>query len=150
MDKRYEVYALAGGHFYDTPDRLPGADGTPAPQFATACRDVPEGWRPARSGDWLTLTPLGADGAPLPSPAQGTADEEQLHRTLRELGALLEGFEGPYILTDLRWYDGPTSATAPSPAGTSSTSAARWSRRWPMAWAGCRTGGTRPSRCPSG
>jgi predicted Ser/Thr protein kinase len=166
MDKRYEVYALADGHFYDTPDRLPGADGAPAPQFATACRAVPEGWRAARSGDWLTLTPLGADGAPLPSPAQGwkihssataanadrvaavvwdycvprripfkfvpgqhllhlrnakyagrdtsgkfvtvyPADEEQLHRTLRELGALLEGFEGPYILTDLRWYDGP-------------------------------------------
>ncbi len=35
------------------------------------------------------------------------ADEEQLHRVLRELGALLEGFEGPYILTDLRWDEGP-------------------------------------------
>ncbi|MGW1913260.1 class III lanthionine synthetase LanKC [Streptomyces sp. NPDC002076] len=166
MDKRYEVYALADGHFYDTPDRLPGAAGGPAPLFATARRTVPEGWHAACSGDWLTLTPLGADGAPLPSPAQGwkihssataanaeriaalvwdycvprripfkfvpgphllhlrnakyagrdtsgkfvtvyPADEEQLHRTLEELGALLEGFEGPYILTDLRWYDGP-------------------------------------------
>ncbi|MEV6482879.1 class III lanthionine synthetase LanKC [Streptomyces sp. NPDC051576] len=35
------------------------------------------------------------------------SDEEQLHQILRELGKLLEGFEGPYILTDLRWYDGP-------------------------------------------
>ncbi|MER6025951.1 class III lanthionine synthetase LanKC [Streptomyces sp. NPDC001851] len=166
MDKRYEVYALADGHFYDTPDRLPGADGAPAALFATARRTVPEGWHAARSGDWLTLTPLDADGAPLPSPAQGwkvhssataakaeriadivwdycvprripfkfvpgphllhlrnakyagrdtsgkfvtvyPADEEQLERVLRELGTLLEGFEGPYILTDLRWHDGP-------------------------------------------
>ncbi|WP_369393946.1 class III lanthionine synthetase LanKC [Streptomyces sp. CG1] len=166
MDKRYEVYALADGHFYDTPDRLAGAGGEPAPLFATARRTVPDGWRAARSGDWLTLTPVDAAGAPLDAPAQGwkihssataanaeriagvvwdycvprripfkfvpgphllhlrnakyaardtsgkfvtvyPADEEQLHRTLRELGALLEGFEGPYILTDLRWHDGP-------------------------------------------
>ncbi|MER5855886.1 class III lanthionine synthetase LanKC [Streptomyces sp900105245] len=166
MDKRYEVYALADGHFYDAPDRLSAADGEPAPLFATACRTVPQGWHAARSGDWLTLTPVDADGAPLPSPAQGwkihssataanaeriaaivwdycvprripfkfvpgphllhlrnakyagrdtsgkfvtvyPADEEQLQTTLRELGTLLEGFEGPYVLTDLRWHDGP-------------------------------------------
>ncbi|WP_225097601.1 class III lanthionine synthetase LanKC [Streptomyces sp. CoH27] len=166
MDKRYEVYALADRHFYDTPDRLSADGREPAPLFATARRTVPAGWHAARSGDWLTLTPLGAEGAPLPSPAQGwkihssataanadriaavvwdycvprripfkfvpgphllhlrnakyagrdtsgkfvtlyPADEEQLHRVLRELGALLEGFEGPYILTDLRWHDGP-------------------------------------------
>ncbi|MEU9265052.1 class III lanthionine synthetase LanKC [Streptomyces sp. NPDC048251] len=164
MDKRYEVYALADAHFYETPDRLTG-DG-PAPQFDTACRPVPEGWASARTGDWLTLTPLDADGSPAPGPAQGwkihasatranaeriaaivwdycvprrvpfkfvpgphllhlrntkyagrdtsgkfvtvyPTDEEQLHTVLRELGALLEGFEGPYILTDLRWSDGP-------------------------------------------
>ncbi|KUM99788.1 serine/threonine protein kinase [Streptomyces yokosukanensis] len=166
MDKRYEVYALADGHFYDTPDRLAGAGGDPAPLFATACRTVPANWHAARSGDWLTLTPTAADGAPLDAPAQGwkihssataanaeriaalvwdycvprripfkfvpgphllhlrnakyagrdtsgkfvtvyPADEAQLHRTLSELGALLQGFEGPYILTDLRWHDGP-------------------------------------------
>ncbi|MCX4878439.1 class III lanthionine synthetase LanKC [Streptomyces sp. NBC_00847] len=166
MDKRYEVYALADRHFYETPDRLlaPGQQG--APLFDTARREVPEGWRSARIGDWLTLTPLDAHGSPLPGPAQGwkihasatradaeriaaivwdycvprripfkfvpgphplhlrntkyaardtsgkfvtvyPADEEQLHQVLRELGRLLEGFEGPYILTDLRWYDGP-------------------------------------------
>ncbi|MFE6821523.1 class III lanthionine synthetase LanKC [Streptomyces sp. NPDC057690] len=164
MDKRYEVYALADAHFYETPDRLTG-DG-PAPQFGTARRPVPEGWASARTGDWLTLTPLDADGSPAPGPAQGwkihasatranaeriaaivwdycvprrvpfkfvpgphllhlrntkyagrdtsgkfvtvyPSDEEQLHTVLRELGALLEGFEGPYILTDLRWSDGP-------------------------------------------
>ncbi|MFJ9026135.1 class III lanthionine synthetase LanKC [Streptomyces sp. NPDC102259] len=164
MDKRYEVYALADAHFYETPDRLTG-DG-PAPLFDTARRPVPEGWTSARIGDWLTLTPLDADGSPAPGPAQGwkihasatranaeriaaivwdycvprripfkfvpgphllhlrntkyagrdtsgkfvtvyPSDEERLHTVLRELGALLEGFEGPYILTDLRWSDGP-------------------------------------------
>ncbi|KPI27299.1 serine/threonine protein kinase [Actinobacteria bacterium OV320] len=164
MDKRYEVYALADAHFYETPDRLTG-DG-PAPQFDTARRPVPEGWASARTGDWLTLTPLDADGSPAPGPAQGwkihasatranaeriaaivwdycvprrvpfkfvpgphllhlrntkyagrdtsgkfvtvyPSDEGQLHTVLRELGALLTGFEGPYILTDLRWSDGP-------------------------------------------
>lgn len=164
MDKRYEVYALADAHFYETPDRLTG-DG-PAPLFDTARRPVPEGWTSARTGDWLTLTPLDADGSPAPGPAQGwkihasatrtnaeriaaivwdycvprrvpfkfvpgphllhlrntkyagrdtsgkfvtvyPSDDEQLHTVLRELGALLEGFEGPYILTDLRWSDGP-------------------------------------------
>ncbi|MET8811424.1 class III lanthionine synthetase LanKC [Streptomyces sp. NPDC004549] len=166
MDKRYEVYALADGHFYDTPDRLSAEAGEPAPQYAAARRPVPDNWHAARSGDWLTLTPLGEDGAPEPGPAQGwkihssataanagrvaeivwdycvprripfkfvpgphllhlrnakyagrdtsgkfvtvyPADEEQLHRILTELGELLDGVEGPYILTDLRWGAGP-------------------------------------------
>lgn len=166
MDRRYEVYALADGHFYDTPDRLGAGGPRSEPLFAAARRAAPEGWHAARSGDWLTMTPLGADGAPLPSPAQGwkihssatranaeriaaivwdycvprripfkfvpgphllhlrnakyagrdtsgkfvtlyPADEDRLREVLRELGALLEGFEGPYILTDLRWHDGP-------------------------------------------
>ncbi|MFF4488050.1 class III lanthionine synthetase LanKC [Streptomyces sp. NPDC001544] len=166
MDKRYEVYALADRHFYDTPDRLSAAGPDAAPLYDTARREVPEGWHAGRTGDWLMLTPLDADGTPLPSPAQGwkihasaTRDdaeriaaivwdycvprripfkfvpaphllhlrnakyagrdtsgkfvtvypdgEEQLHRVLRELGELLDGFEGPYILTDLRWHDGP-------------------------------------------
>lgn len=167
MDKRYEVYALADRHFYETPDRL-SASGTEtaAPLFETARREVPEGWSSARIGDWLTLTPLAEDGGPLPGPAQGwkihasairanadrvaaivwdycvprripfkfvpgphllhlrntkyagrdtsgkfvtiyPTDETQLHEILGELGKLLEGFEGPYILTDLRWNDGP-------------------------------------------
>lgn len=166
MDKRYEVYALADRHFYETPDRLSAEGADSAPLFGTARREIPEGWDAARIGDWLTLTPLDAAGNPLPGPAQGwkihasanraNADriaaivwdycvprripfkfvpgpqllhlrntkyagrdtsgkfvtvypdgEERLHEVLRELGALLEGFEGPYILTDLRWYDGP-------------------------------------------
>lgn len=167
MDKRYEVYALADRHFYETPDRL-SASGTEtaAPLFETARREVPEGWNSARIGDWLTLTPLAGDGGPLPGPAQGwkihasairanadrvaaivwdycvprripfkfvpgphllhlrntkyagrdtsgkfvtiyPTDETQLQEILSELGKLLEGFEGPYILTDLRWNDGP-------------------------------------------
>lgn len=166
MDKRYEVYALADGHFYDTPDRLSAPGAAAPPLFATACRTVPDGWHAARSGDWLTLTPLGADGAPLPAPAQGwkihssataenaeriaaivwdycvprripfkfvpgphllhlrnakyagrdtsgkfvtiyPCDEERLQLILEELGALLKGLQGPYILTDLRWHEGP-------------------------------------------
>ncbi|MFI9611806.1 class III lanthionine synthetase LanKC [Streptomyces sp. NPDC052023] len=163
MDKRYEVYALADSHFYDTPDRL-GGDGEPL--YETARRPAPDGWTAARMGDWLALTPLGPDGGPAAGPSQGwkihasatradadriaaivwdycvprripfkfvpaahllhlrnakyaprdgsgkfvtvyPADEEQLHLVLRELGELLKGFEGPYILTDLRWNDGP-------------------------------------------
>ncbi|WP_330262538.1 class III lanthionine synthetase LanKC [Streptomyces griseorubiginosus] len=163
MDKRYEVYALADRHFYETPDRISAGE---APVYETARRAVPDGWDAARIGDWLTLTPLGPDGKPEPGPSQGwkihasatrenadriaaivwdycvprrisfkfvpgphllhlrntkyaardtsgkfvtiyPADEEQLHEVLRELGKLLEGFEGPYILTDLRWYEGP-------------------------------------------
>lgn len=166
MDKRYEAYALADPHFYETPDRLSADRQGTGRLYETARREVPEGWTTARIGDWLTLTPAGPDGAPLPGPAQGwkihvsatlanaeeiagivwdycvprgipfkfvpgphllhlrnakyagrdasgkfvtvyPADEEQLHLVLRELGRLLEGFEGPYILTDLRWDDGP-------------------------------------------
>ncbi|MER8010668.1 class III lanthionine synthetase LanKC [Streptomyces sp. NPDC094149] len=166
MDKRYEVYALADRHFYETPDRLSASGAQSAPEFDTARRTVPEGWDAARIGDWLTLTPLEADGSVVAGPSQGwkihasatranaeriaaivwdycvprripfkfvpaphllhlrntkyagrdnsgkfvtvyPADEEQLHQVLRELGELLKGFEGPYILTDLRWGDGP-------------------------------------------
>ncbi|GGL02213.1 class III lanthionine synthetase LanKC [Streptomyces flaveus] len=35
------------------------------------------------------------------------SNEEQLHRVLGELGELLDGEPGPYILTDLRWRQGP-------------------------------------------
>ncbi|WJV49084.1 class III lanthionine synthetase LanKC [Streptomyces flavofungini] len=35
------------------------------------------------------------------------ADEQQLHTVLRELGKILDGREGPYVLTDLRWGEGP-------------------------------------------
>ncbi|MEI5523119.1 class III lanthionine synthetase LanKC [Streptomyces brasiliscabiei] len=168
MDKRYEAYALADRHFYETPDRLSAGAGagTAAPGYGTALRAVPEGWRAARIGDWLTLTPVDDGGRPRPGPTQGwkvhasatranadriaaivwdycvpraipfkfvpgpqllhlrnakyaardtsgkfvtvyPADEEQLHLVLRELGALLDGLDGPYILTDLRWNEGP-------------------------------------------
>ncbi|MGW7076012.1 class III lanthionine synthetase LanKC [Streptomyces sp. NPDC054866] len=164
MDKRYEVYCLADRYFYETPDRL--SVGGTAPEFATAGRPVPRGWRSAREGDWLTYVPLDEDGHARPAPQQGwkihvsatlqnadriaaavrdycvpravpfkfiagrhllhlrnskyagrdgsgkfatiyPADEQQLHVVLRELGRSLEGCEGPYILTDLRWQEGP-------------------------------------------
>ncbi|MDX3667206.1 class III lanthionine synthetase LanKC [Streptomyces europaeiscabiei] len=168
MDKRYEAYALADRHFYETPDRLSAGDraGTAAPGYETAGRAVPEGWRAARIGDWLTLTPVDDGGRPRPGPTQGwkvhasatranadriaaivwdycvprripfkfvpgphllhlrnakyaardtsgkfvtvyPADEDRLHLVLRELGELLDGLDGPYILTDLRWNEGP-------------------------------------------
>ncbi|QNP74506.1 class III lanthionine synthetase LanKC [Streptomyces roseirectus] len=161
MDKRYEVYALADAHFYETPDRLGAGRDESAGWFATARRPVPQGWESARIGDWLALTPVPAEGPEqgwkihvsatrenaekiagivwdycvprrvpfkfVPGPhllhlrntkyagRDGSgkfvtvypADEGQLHEVLRELGALLDGFEGPYVLTDLRWYDGP-------------------------------------------
>ncbi|WP_432197358.1 class III lanthionine synthetase LanKC [Streptomyces sp. bgisy027] len=166
MDKRYEVYALADRHFYETPDRLSAQGQGAAPLYGAARLAAPAGWKSARIGDWLTLAPLGPDGTPLPDRAQGwkihvsatlanaeriagivwdycvprgiafkfvpgphlvhlrnakyagrdssgkfatlyPADDEQLHTVLGELGRLLEGFEGPYVLTDLRWGEGP-------------------------------------------
>ncbi|QKW08020.1 protein kinase/lanthionine synthetase C family protein [Streptomyces sp. NA04227] len=44
------------------------------------------------SGKFITMYPL---------------DEAHLARVLEELGALLDGEEGPYILSDLRWRKGP-------------------------------------------
>ncbi|WP_307530939.1 class III lanthionine synthetase LanKC [Streptomyces umbrinus] len=166
MDERYEVYALADRFFYETPDRLTGEGRGEAPGYETARRAVPEGWRAARIGDWLTMTPVDGEGRPRSGPVQGwkihasatrenaeriaaavwdycvprlipfkfvpgphllhlrnvkyaardtsgkfvtvyPADEDQLQVVLEELGALLKGLEGPYILTDLRWNDGP-------------------------------------------
>ncbi|MEV5610409.1 class III lanthionine synthetase LanKC [Streptomyces sp. NPDC052225] len=167
MDKRYEVYALADPHFYETPDRLAvGGRAGGLPEFDTARRPVPEGWRADSNGEWLNLTPLDADGAPRQGPWQGwkihasatrtdaektagivwdycvprgipfkfvpaphllhlrntkyaardisgkfatlyPADDGQCRLILEELGELLRGLEGPYILTDLRWGEGP-------------------------------------------
>lgn len=137
--------------------------------FETAERDVPDGWRQIRFGDWLSLDPLasvdgGSGGAGHPaqgwkihvSAGLGNADkvaakvwdycvprgipfkfvpspqllhlrnskyagrdtsgkfvtvypdgEQQLRTILEELGELLDGEPGPYILTDLRWREGP-------------------------------------------
>jgi hypothetical protein len=44
------------------------------------------------SGKFMTLYPI---------------DDAELEATLRQLGAILEGERGPYILSDLRWGDGP-------------------------------------------
>lgn len=44
------------------------------------------------SGKFVTIYPVGLD---------------QLERTLRELGAALEGSAGPYVLSDVRWGPGP-------------------------------------------
>ena len=59
------------------------------------------------------------------------ADEDAAARGAGELGALLEGCEGPYILTDLRWNDGPLYVRYGGVRArpSSSTSAARWCPR---------------------
>jgi tRNA A-37 threonylcarbamoyl transferase component Bud32 len=189
MDNRYEVFCLADPNFYESLDRLPMAGSGNSPEhsgtgrdpgpdsvperarpvvsaFETAQREVPEGWRTVRSGDWLHVDPSGAgqDGGGRPtqgwkvhvSAGLGNADkvaakvwdycvprgipfkfvpspqllhlrnskyagrdtsgkfvtvypdgESQLHLVLEELGELLDGEPGPYILTDLRWREGP-------------------------------------------
>ncbi|MFI0939469.1 class III lanthionine synthetase LanKC [Streptomyces sp. NPDC021020] len=192
MDNRYEVFCLADRHFYESLDRLPmavsgdsasasgavagavsgavsgeGPVRTPVAAFETAQRDVPDGWRTVRVGDWLHLDPgpgAGAEGGGRPmqgwkihvSAGLGNADkvaakvwdhcvprsipfkfvpspqllhlrnskyagrdtsgkfvtiypdgEPQLREILEELGELLDGEPGPYILTDLRWREGP-------------------------------------------
>ncbi|WP_052865631.1 class III lanthionine synthetase LanKC [Streptomyces niger] len=170
MDKRYEVYCLAGRYFYETPDRLSVGEDAAADDSAVyeaAQRAVPEGWRCFLSGDWLHVNPVDSEGNPRPGrPAQGwkvqvsacpdnaekiaskvwdycvshsipfkfvpgprplrlrnsryadrtaggkfatiyPADEKECHRILEELGSLLDGEPGPYILSDLRWHDGP-------------------------------------------
>lgn len=185
MDNRYEVFCLADPHFYESLDRLPmagsadspahsgtasdSAPGTARPlvsAFETAQREVPEGWRTVRAGDWLHVDPSGAGQGGADRPMQGwkvhvsaglgNADkvaakvwdycvprgipfkfvpspqllhlrnskyagrdtsgkfvtvypdgEPQLRLVLEELGELLDGEPGPYILTDLRWREGP-------------------------------------------
>ncbi|WP_406491468.1 hypothetical protein OHB06_08040 [Streptomyces sp. NBC_01604] len=79
-------------------------------------------------------------------------DEARCELVLGELGTVLEGLPGPYILSDLRW--GPvrsTSGTGASPTGTACRPRGWWSRRWsipPAAW--CRMCAAPPSRCRSG
>ncbi|UWE08662.1 class III lanthionine synthetase LanKC [Actinacidiphila bryophytorum] len=177
MDNRYEIFCLADRYFYESLDRLPRAERDdsgspsalhPAPRvedFGTARRDVPDGWRTVRVGDWLHLDPTSVQGAedrPLqgwkvhasaglgnadavaakvwdhcvprripfkfvPSPqllhlrnskyaGRDTSgkfatiyprDETELRALLEELGEVLDGEPGPYILTDLRWREGP-------------------------------------------
>ncbi|MFI9308105.1 class III lanthionine synthetase LanKC [Streptomyces triculaminicus] len=169
MEKRYEVYCLADTHFYEIPDRLSATAGgrRRTGLYETAQRPVPDGWKSTRSGDWLNLTPVDADGTPRPGrPAQGwkihvsataasaektaaavwdhcvprgipfkfvpaphllhlrngkyaprdgggkfvtvyPADEDELHTVLTELHEIVGGAPGPYVLTDLRWHEGP-------------------------------------------
>jgi class III lanthionine synthetase len=185
MDNRYEVFCIADRYFYESLDRLSAntsaaagensagenagrgentGNGPAVRLFETAQREVPEGWRTLRNGDWLHVDPPAAlvGGFPqqgwkihvsaaldnadkvaakvwdycvprsvpfkfVPGPqllhlrnskyagrdTSGKfvtvypADEEQLRTVLEELGELLDGEHGPYILTDLRWREGP-------------------------------------------
>ncbi|HEY8374434.1 MAG TPA: hypothetical protein VIL00_17000 [Pseudonocardiaceae bacterium] len=67
------------------------------------------------SGKFITLYP---------------ADEQQLETVLTELGRILEGHHGPYILSDLRWGKGPLYVRyGGSPNGTVSPPPERWFRR---------------------
>jgi hypothetical protein len=59
------------------------------------------------------LVMLSANGKYAARPSSGKlvtiypTDEAQLERVLTELGAALDGEPGPYVLSDLRWGDGP-------------------------------------------
>ena len=72
-------------------------------------------------------------------------------RSLRELGELLDGFEGPYILTDLRWRDGPLyvryGAFARTLRASTSGAAGAGGRGRPRARS-CPTGGTPAFQVP--
>lgn len=172
MDNRYEVFCIADRYFYESLDRLPSAPAGVGPEatagvpnFETAQREIPAGWRALRNGDWLHIDPppgpeadtypmqgwkvhvsAGLDNADkvaakvwdycvprhipfkfVPGPqllhlrnskyagrdTSGKfvtiypADDERLRVVLEELGELLDGEPGPYILTDLRWREGP-------------------------------------------
>lgn len=157
MDRRYEVYGLTGGPFYDSPATVREQH----LEFAPTRRPAPPGWRRTELEDWVVHLPEDR-----PMPAQGwkvhvstcmdeaedvlarvwdfcvdrrvgfkflrdrnalllanakyadrggsgktvtiyPADEAELESLLTGLDAELAGRAGPYILSDLRWGDGP-------------------------------------------
>ncbi|HUN37982.1 MAG TPA: class III lanthionine synthetase LanKC [Trebonia sp.] len=156
VDKQYELYCLADNLFYDSPAQHGGQD-----FFQVIERTLPQGWKRAPFGDWMTFHPPGP-----PIPSQGwkihvsacpnnaeqtlttvweycvdrgisfkvidsfrsirmrnmkyapraasgkaaaiyPADDAACERILRDLDELLGGAPGPYILSDLRYGDGP-------------------------------------------
>ncbi|MBY8879642.1 class III lanthionine synthetase LanKC [Actinacidiphila acidipaludis] len=156
MDNRYEAYAYADPHFYDTPRRWGAHE-----EFAAVSRPLPDGWERSEAEIWSIVRPLEVQ-----LPAQGwkihvsacaedaeavletvwayclreritfkflrglpilqvqnskyaarqasgkfctvyPVDDQELERCLEGLGGLLKGRRGPYILSDLRWADGP-------------------------------------------
>ena len=156
MDKQYELYCLADALFYDSPGR-----GGQNEFFQVIDRPLPDGWKLAPIGDWMTFRPPGATVPPqgwkihvsacldnaaetlavvweycvprditfkvissplgvhmrnmkyAPRAASGKtatiypADETACARILSELDAQLGGAAGPYILSDLRYGQGP-------------------------------------------
>ena len=55
MDKQYEQYCLADRIFYDSPRRH-----DPLTLFPISRRELPDGWRRVRYGDWLINIPPGS------------------------------------------------------------------------------------------
>lgn len=82
------------------------------------------------------------------------ADESELRLILDELGQELAGEPGPYILTDLRWMEGPLYVRYGGFAKRHCVDEAYRARSCPrsrtprVCW--CPTAGIRSSSCPSG
>lgn len=157
MDKRYELYCLTLGPFYDSPSTVREQ----ALEFDVTRRPAPSGWERSELEGWVIHRPV-AEQLPVQGwkvhvatclddaedvltrvwdfcvgrrvafkflrdrnslllanakyadrGASGKAvtiypvDEAALRMVLTELGAELAGRRGPYILSDLRWGDGP-------------------------------------------
>ncbi|GAA4832503.1 class III lanthionine synthetase LanKC [Kitasatospora terrestris] len=156
MDNRYEAYAYADPHFYDSPRRWGATE-----EFAAVTRPLPAGWERGDLEIWAVVRPTGVRlpeqgwkihvsscaedaeevletvfayclrertafkflrGLPIlqvqnskyaPRGASGKfctiypVDDEALERCLDGLGTLLAGRRGPYVLSDLRWGEGP-------------------------------------------
>lgn len=157
MDRRYELYCLTGGPFYDSPSTV-----REQPlEFAVTRRPAPTGWERVELEDWVVHHPLDRQMPPQGWKAHVStclaeaddvlsivwdfcvahrvafkfqrdrnalllanakyahrggsgkavtiypADEAELESVLTGLDARLVGRAGPYILSDLRWGDGP-------------------------------------------
>lgn len=158
MDQDYQPFAMADASFYDAMH----SEETAGESFATAKRELPEGWTIRPQDDWLTVTPPVLQDLPaqgwkihasatmdnadrildtvweycvargisfkfLRSPSallarvakyapRGYAgklvtvypeNDEACEKILTELGDQLKGEPSPYILSDLRWGEGP-------------------------------------------
>ncbi|WP_052851311.1 class III lanthionine synthetase LanKC [Streptomyces avicenniae] len=105
MNPEYALYCDADRWFYDAPRRVTETDDPRGALYPAACRPAPEGWERRRSGDWLSLAPLGHQ-----LPTQGwkihvSAAPDNAERVLErvsavclERGAAFKFLPSPYLL----------------------------------------------------
>ncbi|GAA2612734.1 class III lanthionine synthetase LanKC [Streptomyces axinellae] len=70
-------------------------------------RGIPFKFVPARTHLYLRNAKYAGRGTSGKFATIYPSDDAQLETILDELGGILRGQDGPYILTDLRWHDGP-------------------------------------------